>query len=391
MVVFTKWRRLPVDPAELWIQTTLRCGQSFRAGYADGQLCQSKTNGQGDGHGGVDDTEALLRQYFALDVRLTDLYSQWAADDANFKRKAPRFAGIRILQQEAWEALVSFICSSNNNISRISQMVDRLCVQYGDLIGRVDGQAYHDFPTPERLAGDGVEMKLRELGFGYRAKYLHQTARAVVGRSGLAWLAGLSNPDRASSQLASNGETALESGRAGYRTAHESLLQLQGVGPKVADCVCLMGLGWSEAVPIDTHVWQIAQRDYGLAKSKKSKTVTPAMYAEIGGFLRKLWGPYAGWAQSVLFTANLKSFQSRVSLGAEVEQVHSEQAVQQTGIVKDELDRKMVMTTLKSEEAEAQAETVPPVTQIEATENFTKRHRTRSVTRTRSSRKTRRL
>jgi N-glycosylase/DNA lyase len=70
-----------------------------------------------------DDTEALLRQYFNLEPNLTELYERWSKADANFKKRAPKFTGVRILKQDAWEALVGFICSSNNNIARISQMV----------------------------------------------------------------------------------------------------------------------------------------------------------------------------------------------------------------------------------------------------------------------------
>lgn len=71
----------------------------------------------------MDDTEELLRRYFALNVNLTALYEQWSAADANFRQKAPKFTGVRMLSQDAWEALICFICSSNNNIARISQMV----------------------------------------------------------------------------------------------------------------------------------------------------------------------------------------------------------------------------------------------------------------------------
>ena len=70
-----------------------------------------------------DDTEDLVRHYLNLGPRLTDLYESWSRADNNFKRKAPKFTGVRILKQNAWEALVGFICSSNNNIIRISQMV----------------------------------------------------------------------------------------------------------------------------------------------------------------------------------------------------------------------------------------------------------------------------
>lgn len=70
-----------------------------------------------------DDTETLLKDYLSLNLDLGSLYQQWSDVDPNFKKKAPKFTGVRILSQDAWEALVCFICSSNNNISRISQMV----------------------------------------------------------------------------------------------------------------------------------------------------------------------------------------------------------------------------------------------------------------------------
>ena len=69
------------------------------------------------------DTESFVHHYLNLGPNLTDLYDQWSRADINFKKKAPRFTGVRILRQDAWEALVGFICSSNNNIIRISQMV----------------------------------------------------------------------------------------------------------------------------------------------------------------------------------------------------------------------------------------------------------------------------
>jgi N-glycosylase/DNA lyase len=83
--------------------------------------------------------------------------------------------------------------------------------------------------------------------------------------------------------------------------------------------VCLFGLGWSEAVPVDTHVWQIAQRDYKFGKGKHA-SMTPAMYIAIGNLFRKLWGKEAGWAHSVLFTADLKAFSERLVAKIEVKE-----------------------------------------------------------------------
>jgi N-glycosylase/DNA lyase len=112
--------------------------------------------------------------------------------------------------------------------------------------------------------------------------------------------------------------------KATYRGAHDALVQLTGVGAKVADCVCLMGLGWGGAIPVDTHVWQIAQRDYKYGA--RGKTLNKAMYDGIGDLFRGLWGEYAGWAHSVLFTADLKSFsgQGKVAIKQEGEGVKVE-------------------------------------------------------------------
>jgi N-glycosylase/DNA lyase len=205
-----------------------------------------------------DDTESLLRSYFALSHSLSSLYEQWASSDANFARRAPAFTGIRILNQDAWEALVAFICSSNNNISRISQMVQKLCVHYGPYIATIEGEPFHDFPGPEALSGVQVETHLRQLGFGYRAKYIAQTAEIIASPGRPGWLLGLRNPESPAFGVPTlkaeqTGGKSDGEAPASYRAAHEALLTLPGVGPKVADCVCLMGLGWGEAVPVDTR------------------------------------------------------------------------------------------------------------------------------------------
>ena len=295
-----------------------------------------------------------MRSYFNLQLDLGALYAQWSRDDANFRTKAPKFSGIRILNQDAWEALVCFICSSNNNISRISQMAHKLCLHYGPFLGTVDGEAFHDFPAPAALAAPDVEGHLRQLGFGYRAKYIAQTAKYMCHDKPRGWLTGLRNPrcpdwpphpvDGASAVSAVSETPAVpvtktQPEASTYKHAQEQLLTLSGVGPKVSDCVCLMGLGWGEAVPVDTHVWQIAVRDYKF-KKQASKTFSKGMHDAVGDHFRNLWGEYAGWAQSVLFTANLRAFSDRLQAAKEVKDE-----------VKEEVD-------FKKEEAAVKEETV---------------------------------
>ncbi|KIX05818.1 uncharacterized protein Z518_03790 [Rhinocladiella mackenziei CBS 650.93] len=379
----TEWRELPVSLNELCLATTLRSGQSFRWRQCHEQtwactlrgrivqLSQDKSHIQYrsiwpsaieapltppssipptvDEDDDGDDTGNLIQHYLNLEPNLETLYAQWSSADPNFKKKAPKFTGVRILRQDAWEALVGFICSSNNNIIRISQMVDKLCTHYGTYIGTLDGRPFHDFPEPSALTGRDVESHLRELGFGYRAKYIYQTAKMIAEGHESGWLDRLRNPESPAYGRKSSpaGEMKPE-GREGYREAYEKLLGLHGVGPKVADCVCLMGLGWGEAVPVDTHVWQIAQRDYKFGKGKYS-SLTKATYDAVANHFRKLWGKEAGWAHSVLFTADLRTFAEQLTTkietsterGAteEVELKIAERKTVQRATVKRELDQ----------------------------------------------------
>ncbi|EKG22294.1 hypothetical protein MPH_00361 [Macrophomina phaseolina MS6] len=385
----TEWRRMPMSLTELCINTTLRCGQSFRwRKSADdewscalhGRILSLRQDPEYLHYRVIypstsrilptpppstapsttespapddDDTVELIEHYFNLKPNLGQLYEDWAAADANFKKKAPKFTGVRILKQDAWEALVGFICSSNNNIARISQMVEKLCINYGPLIGHVGSQAFHDFPSASALTDPKVEQQLRQLGFGYRAKYLHQTA-VMIAEKEEGWLDSLRNPE--SPVLGVDARPAgefVESGREGYRSAHEQLLALKGVGPKVADCVCLMGLGWGEAVPVDTHVWQIAQRDYRFGKGKHS-SLTKATYDAVANKFRSLWGKEAGWAHSVLFTADLRAFSER--LVAKVETKKEEETIKHdpdgVTIEKKTVEEKAVSKRVKREPEE---------------------------------------
>lgn len=230
----------------------------------------------------------------------------------------------------------------------------------------------HDFPTPEALTGKNVESHLRELGFGYRAKYIAETARIVANQKPKNWLESLRNPEVPGF---GNQLVPLEK-HATYKEAHEELLSLKGVGPKVADCVCLMGLGWAESVPVDTHVWQIAQRDYKFGK--KAKTFNKAMYDAVGDHFRTLWGKHAGWAHSVLFTADLREFADRSPIKAErgIVKVEETSATIKNGSPTSTPSRKrkaIVKTEIKTEVVlEA------PDLSITAVETSTKRRRTRA-------------
>ncbi|XP_046895897.1 N-glycosylase/DNA lyase [Hypomesus transpacificus] len=233
--------------------------------------------------------EEMLRDYFQLKVKLGDLYREWGGADPHFKNISNIFTGVRMLRQDPTECLFSFICTSNNHISRIQGMVERLCQSLGTPLCQLDQTTYYDFPSLQALSDSSVEVCLRDLGFGYRARYLQQSAQQILHTHGPQWLESLR--------------------RTPYVQARDALRTLPGVGLKVADCVCLMSLDKACAVPVDTHVWQIARRDYNCAAGSGQKSLTDKVHRDIGDFFRQLWGPYAGWAHSVLFCADLKKFQ----------------------------------------------------------------------------------
>ncbi|XP_039752698.1 N-glycosylase/DNA lyase isoform X2 [Pararge aegeria] len=232
--------------------------------------------------------EGLLKKYFRLDFNLSDYYTKWSEKDDLFKAACKQFYGIRMLAQEPVENLFSFICSQNNHISRISSMVEKLCKHYGEEICEQDGVTYYSFPDVEKLSTPKVESELRQLGFGYRAKFIQKSAAQILEWEGEKWFAGLQDMK--------------------YKEARLELMKLCGIGPKVADCICLMSLNHLEALPVDTHVYQIAAQNY-LPHLRGKKNVTEKMYSEIGDHFRSLYGDYAGWAHTVLFCADLKKFQ----------------------------------------------------------------------------------
>ncbi|ORY93920.1 DNA glycosylase [Syncephalastrum racemosum] len=340
------WRDLNVSPKELHLDT-LRCGQSFRWHRASdywscvlkGQLCVLRQTPATVEFGVVDVGQenrirALLRDYFQIDrVSLEACYERWSSLDKNFAKRSKAFEGIRILRQDPWENLVSFICSSNNNIARISQMVQKLCVHYGPPVATLDGVVHHDFPSLTQLAGDGVESKLRNLGFGYRAKYIAKTAKLILEE----------HPEMQEQWLFQLREIP-------YAEAKEALIRMPGVGPKVADCVCLMSLDHPEAIPVDTHVWQIAQRDYGFSKKLKTKTLSAKFYDQVGDHFRDLFGEYSGWAHSVLFTADLRSFKDAAKEVANVVAVEDQKIeVKMEQVEEPSEPRKRRKTVIKKE------------------------------------------
>ncbi len=223
------------------------------------------------------DVSSLLR----LDWDADAIESQIAELDPGMRAYMEALRGLRVLRpSDAEETFFSFLCTPNNNVARITQMVRQLA-SYGPIVEVVDGMSVHRFPTAEEIASI-PESELRDRKFGYRAGTITSAARQLLDR-GPGWLSSLKTCP--------------------YEVAHEELIQIKGIGRKLSDCICLFALDHTEAVPVDTHIWQQVVRLYRPEWADKS--LTDARYLEAGGIFRERFGKLAGWAHQFLFYDNL--------------------------------------------------------------------------------------
>lgn len=235
--------------------------------------------------------EADVRDFFHADFDVRPVFDACAERDARFRAVLPHYRGARTLRQDPVECLFAFICSSNNNVKRISGMVRHLAEAYGEAVGEFDGVMHYSFPSVEALAERATEEDLRAAGFGYRAKFVVRSAALLQEKGGESYLLSLRGRPR--------------------EEVATALMECHGIGRKVAGCIALMSLDCSDEIPCDTHVWQIAVRDY--LPRLKAKTLTDRIYTEVGDKFREVHaGGYAGWVNNVLFLAELGDFKDRM-------------------------------------------------------------------------------
>ena len=217
----------------------------------------------------ADYLKPLLRNYFRLDDDIDGIYDE-ITGDPRVASVVSQYRGLRLLRVEPWECLISFICSANSNLSRIHDNIETISQNFGRPM-TLDGHRRYSFPTAERLAEAG-EAALRALKLGFRAPYVAQAAETVA-----------------------RGELDLEALRVmPYLQAKERLMELPGVGSKIADCVLLHSLDKLEAFPIDVWVRR-ALVEWYYSGSK------PPPDREMLEWAQAHFGPYAGYAELYLF------------------------------------------------------------------------------------------
>ena len=269
------------------LDCTLGCGQVFRwhkdndtwIGVVEGHVLRIRhIENRLEVVATPDDVDdVFVQRYLRLDDDLPRILGDIGRDEV-IREAIQTLIGLRLVRQEAWECLASYICASFNNISRIRGIVNRLGQRFGhDIRG---DPMLQSFPSASVLSKSTCQ-ELEACGLGYRAPYLLDSAIAIA--EGLIDLESLK--------------------RAPYEDAKAELMKLPGVGNKVADCVCLFALDKLDAFPVDVWIRRIIVANYSahLSTMEGFLSLKPWHYRQINAFGRSYFGRYCGYAQQYLY------------------------------------------------------------------------------------------
>ncbi len=272
---------------------TLSCGQTFRwekrgnwwtgfVGQTALKICHAHNTLEFMASSDRVST-GFIRRYFRLDDDLHSIYSE-IAKDKHIRKAIRQFHGLRLVRQNPWECLISYICATYKNIPAIKQMIRNLSTRFGRIV-MFNGQEFHTFPEARALAGARL-CDLKACGLGYRALSVRETANLV-----------------------NSGQFDLESLRTmSYQEAKKMLLSLPGVGSKVADCVLLFSLDKLEAFPIDVWMKRVIMEYYSqffesgfLERISYGRSLSRRDYQTLYDFGRHHFGEFLGYAQEYLY------------------------------------------------------------------------------------------
>ncbi len=207
--------------------------------------------------------------------------------DKVVRKAVKQFPGLRLLRQHPFQCYISFIVSSNSNIQRIKQILYKLCKKFGKKIIFQEKEFYL-FPEPENLA-NASKNDLLNCGLGYRVRAVKEAALNVNNRQiDFDFLK-----------------------RTNYQNAKDILLQVYGIGNKVADCILLFSLEKLEAFPLDRWVLRILEKYYTKKFQLEGKSLTEKKYEQIHKQIVNYFGPYAGYSQQFLFKMERELNQKR--------------------------------------------------------------------------------
>ncbi len=206
----------------------------------------------------------FVRHFFGLDEDYAHIVHALSKDPV-LRAAIKRYPGMRIIRQDPWECTIAFVCSQFSNIKKIRLNLECIARAFGEEVV-FKGRRFFTFPKPGEIKN---ATKLKKCAVGFRAKYI----LGVNKRAGDAWFGRLRTMP--------------------YQKAKERLMDLPGIGEKVADCVLLFSLGFTEAFPVDVWMERVMRETYF-----KGKKITLKEMAALG---KKRWGPLAGYAQQYLY------------------------------------------------------------------------------------------
>jgi len=257
------------------------CGQCFRwnkedddsyTGIFKGNVINVKKENEDIIFTGICEGEIkdICTNYFDLNTSYEEIKQSLSKIDEYLANSIEYGAGIRILKQDLWETLISFIISANNNIPRIKTIIERISKRYGNKI-EFNGKEYYTFPTPEELRNATVQ-DFRNLGLGFRDVRVYETVQKT-----------LKNEINLQKLKEENNVEKLR----------DELLKIPGVGPKVADCIMLFSLSKYQVFPVDVWVRRVISELYFENKEQQQKVIQR--------FAKEHYGKLAGLAQQYLF------------------------------------------------------------------------------------------
>ena len=259
------------------------CGQCFRwhrqengsyTGVAMGKILNVLRDGNKVylNNTNLEDFNNIWFNYFNLGVNYTEIKDTLKKMDEYLDKAADFGWGIRILEQDGWEMLISFIISSNNRIPMIQKAIENLSRNFGDFIGEYEGKEYYSFPTPEQL-NKAAQEEIRACQTGFRDKYIKSTTEAVVA-----------NNDDVHKYTELDTDACIR-----------ELTKFNGVGPKVADCIALFGMRKYDTFPVDVWVKRVMQEFYVAEDMSLPKIRTYAIdkFGDLSGFAQQYLFYYA--------------------------------------------------------------------------------------------------
>ena len=207
--------------------------------------------------------------------------------DSVTKKAVKQYLGLRILEQDPFQCLISFIVSSNSNIQKIKNSLEKISRKFGEKV-EFENQEFFLFPKPEIIAEASINQ-IKNCGVGYRAKFIKEAAnRMVLKKINFEYLK-----------------------KCNYLDAKKEICKIPGVGNKVADCVLLFSLNKLESFPLDRWMIRILEKYYSDKFQLETKSITEKQYEILHGKIVNYFGPYAGYAQQFLFKMERENYKKK--------------------------------------------------------------------------------